>query len=93
MKRFICIAAVFLAGCTTAEVYDKPGDLQGTTEVVCTYTLPISQCQERMVKECPNGYRVIKYGAYVAHGWRGVAGKRMNAMCTSDGKFINEEPK
>lgn len=78
-------AAVALSGCTTAETVDK-GPLAGTKLVMCSYALPIAQCQDRAVKECPSGYQAVKYGG-------SMNGKKIWILCNDTGKFENDETK
>ncbi|WP_180734900.1 hypothetical protein [Paraburkholderia sp. PGU19] len=87
MKPILTLGGVWVAvavsGCTTAETVDS-GPLAGTKLLMCSYALPISQCQDRAVEECPNGYRAVKYSG-------SINGKKMYIRCTDDHQFINDE--
>jgi hypothetical protein len=78
-------AIVSVSACTTVDTVDT-GPLAGSKMVLCSYALPISQCQERAVQECPSGYQAVKYGG-------SINGKKMWLRCTDTGKFENDETK
>lgn len=85
ISAIVLACAVALSGCTTAETVSS-GPLAGTTMLMCSYALPISQCEGRAVQECPSGYQAVKYSG-------SINGKKMFIRCTSDGKFENDETK
>jgi hypothetical protein len=80
---FAALTVLSLPGCTTAEQVTG-GPLKGTHLILCSYALPISQCQARAAQECPQGYKAAAYGG-------SINGKKMWARCTRDGVFDNDE--